>query len=249
MKDIYFISDAHLDYQSKSPPDKEVQYLIDFLEYLNGKCEELYVVGDLFDFWFEYRYMIPKYHHRILFKFYQLIENQVNVTYLAGNHDFWLGNFFEKEIGMNTFSNPIERVIAGKRFYISHGDGLATNDTGYRILRKILRHPISIAIWKLIHPDLGVKFAKLTSQSSRIHTNGRYFNQTATKNAIQKKFDEGFDYVIMGHQHYPIHFIQGNHTHVNLGDWMNNFTYARFDGTDLTLEKWPTGEIITPVKA
>ncbi len=238
MRKIYFFSDAHLGLSSKEEERHKERTLVRFLDSIGRDGEELFIVGDLFDFWFEYRTVVPKGYFRLFTKLADLTENGVKVSYLAGNHDFWIKNYFHDELGIQIFPEPIERILHGKRFYIHHGDGLLKNDTGYRILKRILRNKTNIFLFSLLHPDLTARIAHWSSNTSRKHTSKRSFEETDMMEFAKRKIDEGVDYVVMGHNHTPTFRNFGKGIYVNLGDWIEENTYAVFDGNSLVLKKW-----------
>ena len=234
----YFISDVHL---GELPPDREqvrVDIFLGFLKSLETKADRIFFVGDLFDFWFEYHQAIPKKHFSTLHQLARLREHNIELHYLPGNHDFWLGEFFQKEMGIHTYDDDWSGEIEGKKFYLFHGDGIAKKDVGYRILRRFLRFPLNLKIFRLLHPDWGIPFARFVSGSSRHYTNHIKLNDHHDYiEFAQAKFKEGFDYVLMGHRHNPYVHDENGKKYVNLGDWLMNYTYAVFDGHELRLEK------------
>jgi UDP-2,3-diacylglucosamine hydrolase len=237
MPKTYFISDVHLGEISKIDEEEKVQKFLTFLKKINGDAERIFFVGDLFDFWFEYKFTIPKKHFSVLHQLALLQNKKIEMHYLAGNHDFFLGNFFEKELNIRTYSNEWTGKIYGKNFYIFHGDGVAKKDTGYRILKKIIRNPVSIKLYRLIHPDIGIPLARFISGSSRIYTdNIKLDDQNDYIEFARERFKEGFDYVIMGHRHEPFVLNEKKKKYINLGDWLVHFSYAVFDGNNIELK-------------
>ena len=240
MRKSYFFSDAHLGVGSKEEDRRKERALVQFLEMVGTEGNQLFIVGDLFDYWFEYRTVVPKGYVRLFAKLAELSDAGVTLTYLAGNHDFWLREYFHDELGMRIERDPIERVINGKRFYLHHGDGLLKNDSGYRILKRVLRNRTNIAFFSLVHPDLAARIARWSSQKSRQYTSKRvYEGDDMTKFATQK-ISEGYDFVVMGHNHVPCRRNIGSGVYVNLGDWVSEQSYAVFDGSSLELKAWET---------
>lgn len=241
---IYFISDAHLGVDS--PPEEEAkqELLISFLEAIVHRAEKLYIVGDLFDFWFEYRTVIPNRHHKILGALSDLVEAGTRVVYVAGNHDFWIGSFLTGELGLEVSTEPISTVEQGLKLFIAHGDGLAKKrDVGYRILRKILRNPINVWLFRAVHPDIGIPCAKFFSGLSRRNAQGKDLNAYSEecRQAAISKLAEGFDAVIIAHTHQSTLEGVGGKIYLNIGDWMKSFTYGKLNGGKLTLERWGEG--------
>ena len=238
MRKTYFFSDAHLGLGSKDEELQKERLLIAFLEAVERDGEQLFIVGDLFDYWFEYKTVVPKGFFRLFTKLAVLTEKGIGVSYLAGNHDFWLKSYFQDELGMQVFLDPIERTIRGKRFYIHHGDGLMKNDTGYRVLKRILRNKTNIFLYSLLHPDFASRLARGSSQASRKHVGKRTFEEHDMVEFAERKIQDGFDYVVMGHNHVPHRRNIEGGVYVNLGDWITEHTYAVFDGKKLELKEW-----------
>ena len=239
MSKVYFISDAHLGLGSSEQDREKEGRLIAFLDSIMGDANQLYIVGDLFDAWIEYRSVIPKGHHRLLTKLEDLVRRGIAVHYVVGNHDFWMRDYFSTELGVTTYADAIETTIDGKRFYIHHGDGFALNDAGYRILKKVLRHPLAVWLYTWVHPDIGFGIARSTSRKSRGYTAKKeYGEEDGMIQAAEKKIHEGFDIVVMGHRHQPLSKKIGNGMYINLGDWMNFNTYAVFCNGTIELKTW-----------
>ncbi len=234
----YFVSDVHLGEQTQELEKKKTERFTRFLKEVEQSADAIFFVGDLFDFWFEYKYVIPKKHFMVIHQLARMREHGVKITYLAGNHDFWLGEFFDRELGIKTVLDEWTGEIEGKRFYLFHGDGVAVKDSGYRFLKKILRNRLSIKLYRWIHPDLGIPFARFVSGSSRQYTNRVNLNdQNDYIDFAREQFKEGYDYVIMGHRHNPFLYNEGDNKYINLGDWIDHFSYAVFDGEDIHLKK------------
>jgi UDP-2,3-diacylglucosamine hydrolase len=237
MGQTYFISDVHLGTLSAEKERKQVDYFLSFLRSLETGAERIFFIGDLFDFWFEYKYVIPKKYFPVLYQLARLREKKIEMHYLPGNHDFWLGEFFSRELGIYCYPNDWSGELAGKKFYLFHGDGLAKKDAGYRLLKKVLRKNISLKLFRLLHPDLGIPLARIVSGSSRHYTDQLKLNSEPDYiEYADAKFQQGYDYVIMGHQHRPKTYETGRHKYINLGDWLIHYSYALFDGSQLLLK-------------
>lgn len=233
----YFISDVHLGAKSEEEEKERTTKFLNFLEEIENKAQRLFIVGDLFDFWFEYKYAIPKRHFSVLHQLKKIRDKNIEIHYLTGNHDFWLGEFFAKELGIITHENDWSGDIDGKKFYLYHGDGVAKRDSGYRFLKKVLRNKTNLKIYRWLHPDVGIPFARFISGSSRLYTdridlkdNNDYLE------FAKKKFEEGYDYVMMGHRHNPLELNENGKQYINLGDWIVHFSYAEYDGENLKLK-------------
>ena len=235
----YFVSDAHLGVNEREIERQKERELIRFFDLVESDGKQLFILGDLFDFWFEYRTVIPKGYHRVLAKLSELVEKGIEINYLAGNHDFWLGNFFEEDIGMHVFAEPFGVTIGNAKFFLHHGDGLARKDLGYRIMKKILRNRLNIKLYSLLHPDLGIGLARFSSRKSRNHTSQKDFGEVdGMLSFAAKKIAEGFQYVVMGHNHQPVYENVGDGFYVNLGDWISHYTYGVYDGVKFQLLEW-----------
>lgn len=233
-KPTYFISDIHLGAKNIS---RNTQILYEFLSAIQHEKCTLYIVGDLFDFWFEYKYVIPRKHFHTLCRFEEFIQQGNEIHLVTGNHDFWVDTFFQNDLGIHLHTRPVETEINQKHIYIGHGDGLAKNDIGYRLLKHVFQFSLNIKLFRLIHPDLGFGLAHFCSNLSR--ENASLKDDSDYFNFAEIKFKEGFDFVILGHTHIP-RFHQKNHNiYVNTGDWINHFSYGLLKDNKLTLEYWP----------
>jgi UDP-2,3-diacylglucosamine hydrolase len=157
---------------------------------------------------------------------------------LTGNHDFWIDSFFQNELGVQVHTDPVDISLGGKRFWIAHGDGIMKKDRGYRLLKKILRHPLSIFLYRLLHPDLAFGLAGFCSKLSRDHHAFPDRDEDYIAHA-ESRFSEGYDCVVMAHTHQPMVMEKNGHLYVNIGDWMRYFTYSKLENGRLTLERWP----------
>jgi UDP-2,3-diacylglucosamine hydrolase len=237
---IYFLSDLHLKLDNKPGTEAAKQPLLKFLSSVPQDAKEVVLMGDIFDFWYEWVHVVPAYHFDIFFSLKKLIEKGIKITYLAGNHDFRLGGYLKNEIGINCVENEYVFESGGKRFFAAHGDGLARSDGGYRFLKKVLRSKINNLLFRtFIPPDLGIWIANATSKSSRKYRKIDREKWSAEYSSFaESKLKEGFDYVILGHLHLPQTKMFGDRTYLNTGDWIEYFTYGLFDGEKLTLEKF-----------
>jgi UDP-2,3-diacylglucosamine hydrolase len=226
---IYFFSDVHLGLFPREEDKKREQKLLDFFDRIKVDCTKLIIVGDLFDYWFEYKTVIPKYFFRTITKLFELRKQGIEIEYIMGNHDFGHKDFFEKELDIKIHKDDIEREFDGKKFYISHGDGKSNKDTGYKILKKILRAPLSLYLFLKLHPDFGIGIASGSSQKSRVYTDKKNYGKTdGMRDFAFKKIEEGFDFVIMGHRHKAEVTNHKNGTYINLGEWINKPHYGTF---------------------
>jgi UDP-2,3-diacylglucosamine hydrolase len=234
----YFFSDAHLGLGPKEEDRKREQRIIQFLDMVKQDADELYILGDLFDYWFEYNSVVTKGYLRLLAKLSELNHRGIRISYLAGNHDFWLKDYLTEELGVRIYADPIDRTIQGKKFYLHHGDGLLKNDMGYRLLKRVLRNKVNIFLFSLIHPDITSSIARWSSRKSRAYTSKKTFEGNDMVEFARKKIGEGYDVVIMGHNHQSLFRELGKGVYVNLGEWLQENTYAVFDGNKIQLKRW-----------
>lgn len=235
----YFFSDAHLGLGSKEEDRAKEERIVRFLHQIRSDADHVYILGDLFDYWFEYRSVVPKGYVRLFAALADLTDRRIGVSYLAGNHDFWMKGYLTEEFGIEVYSDPIERIIGGKRFYLHHGDGLVRDDAGYRLLKRVLRNRFNIWLFSWVHPDITAGIARWSSRASRNHTSGRKYEATDMVDFAAEKISAGYDYVVMGHNHRSQRKTLGKGVYINLGDWIEENTYAVFDGKKLELKKWP----------
>ncbi|RKY72188.1 MAG: hypothetical protein DRQ24_05600 [Candidatus Latescibacterota bacterium] len=240
MGDIYFISDAHLGSEDNQKEKIKEKQILSFLDNLQGKAEVLYVVGDFFDFWFEYKSVVSRRNPKILCELYQLIKSGTRVVYLAGNHDFWIGSFLSEGIGIEVSQSPVIAIHHGLRIYVTHGDELLRVGPGAKLLQNVLHSPLCIGLFSLIHPDFGAIIARWASNSR--FRNSRKFDigylERICQRAAQKKFAQGFDAVVMGHIHTPLLQTENGQTFVILGDWIEHFTYLLLHDREFELKQW-----------
>ncbi len=239
MGSAFFISDAHLGLGTRDDERAKEERLVAFLRAAQNGARSLFILGDLFDAWFEYRTVIPKGHHRLFTALEDLRRNGTDIHYLAGNHDFWMRDFFSEYLGITIHRDPFPTVIDGKKVLLHHGDGLALNDRGYAILKPILRNPVSIWLYTWLHPDLGIPLARGSSKSSRNYTSTKkYGEEDGMRQYAAARIGEGFDFVVMGHRHVPRAEQIGAGLYVNLGDWITHNTYAELTNGVMTLKSW-----------
>jgi len=244
---IYFFSDAHLAFDRTGAEKEKQAKLLDFLKFLEEKPDTgaVYVLGDLFDFWFEWYHVIPRYWFPVLHQFRKMADRGIAVHLITGNHDFYTGRYLEEEVGIRCFNESHEFISGGKWFFLAHGDGYAKNDRGYRFLKRIIRHPFSIFMYKTFVPaDWGMQLARWTSRSSRklVQIEKESWGEEYYRFALEK-FKHGYDFVILGHIHVPMirETNEGKKcVYVNCGDWSTRFSYACYDGEHLELKFWET---------
>jgi UDP-2,3-diacylglucosamine hydrolase len=236
----YFFADAHLGTEAPEREAAREARLHDFLRAVAGRATHLFVMGDLFDFWFEYRTAIPRRYFETLGALRDVRDAGVEITYLAGNHDFWLGTFMTETLGIRFHDGALPVTLQGRRLWLHHGDGLVGGDLGYRVLKKVLRNPLSIGAYRWIHPDLGIPLAHWVSRWSRGSREGRPLEPTRLIREIAApRFAEGYDAVMVGHFHHRYEHRENGREFIILGDWIDDFTYAVLEDGRLSLGTWP----------
>jgi UDP-2,3-diacylglucosamine hydrolase len=261
-KKIYFASDFHLgvpDYEKSLEREKRI---VRWLNSIENDCEELFLLGDVFDFWFEYKTVVPRGFVRLLGKLAEMSDKGIPIHYFTGNHDMWTFDYLTKELNVKLHREPIEREFitstppgtSSKKFYIGHGDGLGPGDYGYKFIKKIFASKVCQWLFARLHPNLGVGIANYFSRKSRIatgtvdetyHGEEKEWLVIHSKELLAKKH---FDFLIFGHRHLPLDISltptlskgEGENPtlsrYINLGDWVKYNTYAVFDGETMELK-------------
>lgn len=242
---IYFASDFHLgapNYQSSR--EREMR-IVRWMDSIFEECKELYLVGDLFDFWFEYKKAIPKGYVRLQGKIAEFTDAGIPVHVFTGNHDMWMFDYLPQELGVELHRKPIRKTYNGKEFLIGHGDGLGPGDHGYKFIKKVFANPLAQWLFARFHPNFGIGLADYWSGKSRVANHGsdeKFLGEENEWLAIYCKEylkKEHIDYFIFGHRHLPLDLKVGkNSRYLNLGEWINYQSYAVFDGEELRLEEW-----------
>jgi UDP-2,3-diacylglucosamine hydrolase len=239
---LYFASDFHLGATSFALSRERENRLVQWLDTIKADAAEVFLVGDIFDFWFEYKTVVPRGYLRFLGKLAELADAGVKLYFFKGNHDMWMFDYFEKELGATIISNELVVERNGKKFYLHHGDGLGPGDSSYKFLKHIFRSRLCQWLFARLHPNFGVGVANYWSQHSRI-VNGRKEDPKPGEQewlvAYCKEVLETthYDYLIFGHRHIPMDVALNNESrYVNLGEWVNyDYAYAVFDGEELSL--------------
>ena len=244
MSKIYFASDLHLGVPNREKSLVREKLFVQWLDEIKNDAEAIYLVGDIFDFWFEYKKAVPKGYVRLLGKLAEISDSGIPIHIFTGNHDMWLFDYLEDEINAHIYREPIEISMKGKRFFISHGDGLGPGDNGYKLIKKIFKNKLCQWLFERIHPNLGISIAQFWSKKSRI-ANGEkdesYYGEKEwlTQFCKEKMKTIEVDYFIFGHRHLPLEVDLGNNTiYINLGEWVNYNSYAVFDGKRLELKRY-----------
>ncbi|MBI3135036.1 MAG: UDP-2,3-diacylglucosamine diphosphatase [Bacteroidetes bacterium] len=241
-KKIYFISDFHLGAPSYEASLEREKKVVQWLEEMRHDAKEIFLLGDVFDFWFEYKRAIPKGFVRLQGKIAEITDSGIPVHWFIGNHDMWIFDYIPKELGVQMHRTEIVREFDGKTFFIGHGDGLGPGDHGYKFIKKVFRNRLCQWLFARFHPNFGIGLANFFSRKSRIATgddDAKFYGEEKEM-LIQycktKLKDSHFDYFVFGHRHLPIAFdLPGNAKYINTGDWIRYFSYAVFDGEKLEL--------------
>jgi UDP-2,3-diacylglucosamine hydrolase len=237
---IYFASDFHFGVPDHVLSREREDLVVSWLEEIRKDAAEIYLIGDIFDFWFEYSAVIPKGFIRFQGKLADLVDSGIKITFFKGNHDMWMFDYFVKELGIQVISDELILERNGKKFYLHHGDGLGPGDAKYKILKKIFRSGFCQWLFARIHPNFGVGIAKKWSKYSRLQNNQKEEFQDLDKEWLvsyckELLLKEHYDFLIFGHRHLPLDVALGESRYINLGEWMNFNSYAVFDGENLEL--------------
>ena len=246
-KNIYFASDFHLgvpDYENSLLREK---LFVRWLDEVRSDAGEIYLMGDIFDFWFEYKTVIPKGFVRILGKLAEITDSGIPVYLFKGNHDVWAFDYLQKEINIKLFRQPEIKIFGNKKFYLAHGDGLGPGDTGYKFLKKVFAFRPNQWLFNWLHPDIGTRLGLYFSKKSRyahIAKEGRkeeindFHDEMLYKYSLDiLKENKDIDYFVFGHRHLPLDIRLNEKTRfIILGDWLTNFSYAVFDGNEIELK-------------
>lgn len=246
MSKLYFLADVHLGAHSHQLEKLKERRLLSFFRMIEAEKADLVIVGDLFDFWFEYKQVVPQKHFRVL-GLLALLAAEREIHYLAGNHDFWLNSFIRNEIGLRVHEQDLVLNSNGRLIYVRHGDGLLKNDYGYRLLKRILRNRVTIFLYQLLHPDIGIPLAHFFSHLSRNY--GERKSDTYADDDYRRfaydMIEKEFDFVVLGHTHWAALALHKHGYYINPGFWGVNFTYAVIDHGEPYLYAW-NGQVGLP---
>ena len=242
---IYFASDQHFGVPSHDDSLVREKKFIKWLDFVKQDAEAIFLLGDLFDFWFEYKKVVPKFFVRVLGKLAEIRDSGIPIYYFVGNHDMWMTDYFETELNIPVFHQPKVFTFNEKTFLIGHGDGLGPGDKGYKRMKKVFTNPLSKWLYRWLHPDIGVRLAQYLSTKNKLISGDEDIkflgveNEWLAQYAKRKLESTHYDYFLFGHRHLPMEIPIGkNSTYINTGDWITHFTYAVFDGEKLELKKF-----------
>ena len=218
--------------------------IVKWLDEIKADAEEIYLMGDMFDFWYEYRHTAPKGFIRFLGKLAEIADSGIPITLFTGNHDMWMFEYLPKEIGVTIYREPIERTFNGKKFFLGHGDGLGPGDHGYKFIKKVFANKVCQWLFARLHPNFGMGMAHYWSHKSRASNGGENEEKFISiehewlaiyaKEVLQKQH---YDYFIFGHRHLPLNLqLTEKSVYINLGEWVMYNSYAVFDGKELQLK-------------
>ena len=251
---IYFLSDFHLGAPDHASSLEREKLLVHFLDKIKNDATEIFLVGDMFDFWYEYKNVVPKGYVRLLGKLGEMTDAGIAIHFFVGNHDMWMRDYFPKELNIPVYFKPVEFERNGKKFLIGHGDGLGPGDHGYKRLKKVFRNPVSKWLFGIFPPRLGIGFANYLSRRSRAAGlkeevflgEEKEWLLIYCKEVLKEK---KIDFFVFGHRHLAIDYrLPDMHPegsgavdearYINLGDWILYFTYAVFDGITMELKSY-----------
>ncbi len=242
---VYFASDQHFGAPTRELSLPREQKFLRWLDEIKKDAAVLFLVGDLFDFWFEYKTVVPKGFVRILGKLAEMRDSGIEIYFFVGNHDLWMNDYFEQELGIPVYRDNREFTFNQKVFLIGHGDGKGPGDKGYKRMKKVFTHPLSKWLYRWLHPDIGVKLAQYLSVKNKLisgEADVKFLgeeNEWLIQYAKRKLQDKHYDYLVFGHRHLPMQINVGeNAEYINLGDWIGYFTYGVFDGEQFELKKY-----------
>ena len=244
-KKIYFASDNHLGAPSQEASRPREKKFVAWLDEIKKDAAVIFLVGDLFDFWFEYKTVVPKGFTRTLGKLAEISDSGIPIYYFVGNHDLWMNGYFEEELNISVYHKPQEYTFNNKTFFIGHGDGLGPGDKGYKRMKKVFTNPFFKWLFKWLHPDIGVRIAQYLSVKNKLISgdeDAKFLgkeNEWLVQYCNRKLEDQHRDFFVFGHRHLPLEIdLNKASKYINLGDWINYYTYGVFDGENFELKKY-----------
>ena len=240
---IYFASDFHLGAPSLKDSHKREKHIVSWLNEIEKDAKAVYLLGDIFDFWFEYKKVIPKGYVRLLGKLAQMTDNGINVYLFVGNHDLWMDDYLEKEIGIKVYHNNMTIKEGEKKLLIGHGDGLGKGDYLYKFLRKLFTSKVCQWAFARLHPNLSFSIAHAWSKNRRQkETTAKFINKEKEilyQYCKEQQAINPVDYYVFGHRHLPLKLKIDEKSHyINTGDWLEHYTYAVFNNKKIDLKTY-----------
>ena len=244
-KKIFFLSDFHLGAPNAESSMQRERIIIRFLESIRNEAHTIFLVGDMFDFWYEYRKVVPRGFVRLLGKMAELTDAGIQIHFFVGNHDMWMKNYFQEELNIPVYFEPKEFVFNDLKFLVGHGDGLGPGDHGYKRLKKIFRNPVCQWLFGILPPAIGMGIANYASRRSRASTGQTeevFLGEEKEWLLIYSReasLTKNFDFFVFGHRHLPIDYrLDNGSRYINLGDWISYFTYAYFNGDEMEVRSF-----------
>jgi UDP-2,3-diacylglucosamine hydrolase len=244
-KKIYFLSDFHLGAPDKAISLEREKIIVKFLDEIKSDASEIFIVGDIFDFWYEYRKVVPKGFVRLLGKLAELSDAGIQMHFFVGNHDMWMKDYFQKELNVSVYYEPVAFERDGIKILVGHGDGLGPGDHGYKRLKKLFRNPVSKWLFGILPPVAGMGLANYLSRRSRAQTGvseEKFLGEEKEwliiycKQVLIKKY---YDFFVFGHRHLPIDYrLNDTSRYINLGDWIRYFTYGVLENGEFHLRSY-----------
>lgn len=249
-KKIYFASDQHFGAPTHVKSRPREDRFVRWLDFIKADAQVLFLMGDLFDFWHEWKYVIPKGYIRVLGKIAELKDSGIEIYFFVGNHDLWMKSYFEEELGIPVYFHKQLYEISGKRFLLAHGDGLGPGDKGYKRMKKVFTNPVAQWFFRWLHPDIAMRIANYLSLKNKLISGDedkKFLGEEKEfliRYAKKKLESEKIDYFVFGHRHLPMIFdLKINDAkYINLGDWIDYFTYGIFDGQVFDLKSFEGGK-------
>jgi len=242
-KKIYFASDQHFGAPTVEQSKIREQKFVNWLDSIKKDAEAIFLLGDLFDFWFEYKKAVPKGFVRVLGKLAELKDSGIQIHFFVGNHDLWMRDYFETELGIPVYYKPKEFMFNNKLFLIGHGDGLGPGDKGYKRMKKVFTNSLSKWLYRWLHPDIGIRLAQYLSLKNKLISGEEDVKFLGEENEwlvqySKKKLEEKhYDFFVFGHRHLPLDIQISDHSkYINTGDWISHFTYGEFDDKQMILK-------------
>jgi len=244
-KKIYFASDQHFGVPNLQESRKREEKFIRWLDEIKKDAQILFLMGDLFDFWHEWKYVVPKGYIRVLGKIAELKDSGIAIYFFVGNHDLWMKNYFEEELGIPVYFEKRYYEISDKKFLLAHGDGLGPGDKGYKRMKKIFTNPLAQWAFRWLHPDIAMRIANYMSQKNKLISgveDQKFLGEDKEfliQYSKEKLKTEDIDYFVFGHRHLPLIFdLENGAKYINLGDWIVYFTYGVYDGRSFEVKKF-----------
>lgn len=244
-KKVFFLSDFHLGIPDHKTSLERERRIISFLESIRYKASAIFIVGDMFDFWYEYKLVVPKGYVRLLGKLGEFTDAGIAIHFFVGNHDMWMTDYFQKELNVPVYFAPKEFEFNGKKFFVGHGDGLGPGDHGYKMLKKFFRNPFCQWLFGIVPPYVGIGLANYFSRKSRRAAEQREEHFVSKENewlvtySMEILKQKHYDFFIFGHRHIPLDLpLNTTSRYINLGDWIRYSTYAVFDGENISVQTY-----------